>query len=595
MKPARTIRWYLFSLLVATALPLLSMLAYAIYSGADSTVSTAKSSARMLAKITASDTDRVLRTNREALERIARRPLIRTAALGHCDGFLDDFHDVFPMFANATVIDPEGIAICSAVPQPGGKPVFVGKAEWFQRAVTEQRFVVGRPFLGPITGRWVSVLISPVRNEMGDVSGYLGFPMDLAAYRPSVSNAVLPEGSTVGILDNEGTLIWRNIDPENWVGKNVSTNDATRKVASGEREFSGAGIDGIERVYFVERLAEADWNVYVGVPKRALYADAIQSVLRNSTAGVAFLAIVLVFAAGMARRITDPIRDLARTARRIKGGEVNQRVAPAGPRELIDVAMEFNAMVDVREAQNRILIEREESLRQSNIDLERFAYVASHDLQTPLRTISSFTQLLEHRYRGRLDVEADEFITYIVNGSQQMARLITDLLDYARVTSQGQPLTVVSVKGTVDEALASLKTAIAEAGADVSVANLPEALADARQLVRLFHNLIENALKYRDPNRPPKIVITAESHSDTRWRFAVADNGIGIESEYFDKIFEIFQRLKPMGDTEGTGIGLTLCQRIVHRFGGAIWVASTLGQGSTFFFTLPKTIGATAP
>ena len=229
-------------------------------------------------------------------------------------------------------------------------------------------------------------------------------------------------------------------------------------------------------------------------------------------------------------------------------------------------------------------------LARSNADLERFAYVASHDLQTPLRTIASFAQLLDHRYRQQLDADAGDFIGFIVDGAKHMSRLITDLLDYARVTSQGQPMRPIPARRAVDEALASLKAATNETAAMITVGPLPVVMADKSQLVSLFQNLIGNALKYRDPNRTPQVVITAERTAATEWRFAVRDNGIGIDAEYFEKIFEIFQRLRPADDSEGTGIGLAICQRIVHRLGGTIWVESTPGLGSAFLFTIPDTI-----
>ena len=233
-------------------------------------------------------------------------------------------------------------------------------------------------------------------------------------------------------------------------------------------------------------------------------------------------------------------------------------------------------------------------LARSNDDLERFAYVASHDLQTPLRNIASFAQLLDHRYRGRLDADADDFISFIVNGAQHMARLITDLLNFARVTSQGEALVPVRTADLVVEVLANLDTAIGETGAEVSVGPLPEVLADRTQLISLFQNLIGNALKYRHPQRPPRVAVTAQRHSPTHWRIAVADNGIGIEQEYFDKIFEIFQRLTPNDGIGGTGIGLAICQRIVHRLGGDIWLDSVPGQGSIFYFTVRAPAAAAA-
>lgn len=225
-------------------------------------------------------------------------------------------------------------------------------------------------------------------------------------------------------------------------------------------------------------------------------------------------------------------------------------------------------------------------LERSNADLERFAYIASHDLQTPLRNIISYSQLLERRYRGQLDQDANDFIDFIVEGTMRMSSLIRDLLNYARVSNQDQPLVAVDANQSLGEALANLETDLKESGGDVAADALPVVLADPALLVSLFQNLVGNAIHYRAPNRAPRIRVSC-ARTEANWLFKVVDNGIGIEPEYFDQIFVIFQRLHPPGDNSGTGVGLAMCQRIVRRFGGDIWVESVPGEGATFCFTLP--------
>lgn len=225
-------------------------------------------------------------------------------------------------------------------------------------------------------------------------------------------------------------------------------------------------------------------------------------------------------------------------------------------------------------------------LERSNADLEHFAYVTSHDLQTPLRTIAVYAQLLERRYRGRLDAEADDFLGFIVGGAQRMGLLITDLLEYARVGSASQPLRPVAAAAAVRTALDNLGTAVGEARAVIRIGTLPVVMAEPSQLVSLFQNLIGNALKYRHPDRAPQVAITAEPDEAGGWRIAVADNGIGIDPQHFDKIFVIFERLDTAPTTEGTGVGLALCQRIARRFGGDIRVDSAPGAGTTFVVAL---------
>ena len=224
-------------------------------------------------------------------------------------------------------------------------------------------------------------------------------------------------------------------------------------------------------------------------------------------------------------------------------------------------------------------------LAQSNTELEQFAYVASHDLQEPLRVINSYTQLLARRYKGKLDPKADEFIGFIVDGTVRMQRLIQDLLQYARLNAKGKTFSAMDSQTALDQALTSLRSAIVDSQANVTSDPLPTVNGDELQLSQLFQNLIGNAIKYRGLD-PPRVHVSAR-RDGAEWIFTVADNGIGIDPQFNEQIFEIFQRLHGMGEYEGTGIGLALCRKIVERHRGRIWVESEPGKGARFSFTLP--------
>jgi len=250
-----------------------------------------------------------------------------------------------------------------------------------------------------------------------------------------------------------------------------------------------------------------------------------------------------------------------------------------------EIAMRRDGEQKLRDSVEMLAKQRED-LERSNAELEQFAYIASHDLQTPLRNIVSYSQLLERSYKDRLDDDANLFIGFIIDNGKRMTALIKDLLRYSRISNPSEPLAAISAAEAVRQAIKNLDTALEENQAEITLGELPLVIATGPQLVSLFQNLLSNAIRYRAADRAPRISVTAEPDGAGMWRFAVSDNGIGIDPLYHEKIFEIFQRLHPSGEREGTGIGLTMCRRILHRFGGKIWLSSTPGQGSTFFFTL---------
>jgi signal transduction histidine kinase len=263
---------------------------------------------------------------------------------------------------------------------------------------------------------------------------------------------------------------------------------------------------------------------------------------------------------------------------REKNAELEHAVAERTRAE--EALRELNTELEQR------VIDRTRELTLSNDELRQFAYVASHDLQEPLRTVGSYAQLLQKRYAGRLEGDADEFIKYITEGVTRMHGLLNEMLAYSRVTTeqQARPKTHCDTAKAVAAAIANLEAAIAESGAEITYDSLPTILADEAQLSQVFQNLIGNSVKYRG-EAPPRVHISAKNN-DAEWVFAVRDNGIGVDGKYQERIFGIFKRLHGR-DKPGTGMGLAICKKIVERHGGRIWVESARGEGSTFLFTIP--------
>jgi len=341
-------------------------------------------------------------------------------------------------------------------------------------------------------------------------------------------------------------------------------------------------------------------------------------------AGIVLLSLVgslmgaFAISSSLRRSVADPILGLASTARLIaSNGNYSLRVLKQSNDEIGLFTDDFNQMLAAIEERESALhkgtlelkeqigariqaeeklkslneelelrvTERTQELMRSNEELEQFAYVASHDLQEPLRMVGSYMQIIESRYQGKLDADADKFIGFAVDGAKRMQALIRGLLAYSRVGARGKRTEAACCEELIQSAIADLKLAAEECGAIITHDPLPTINADPTQIVQLFQNLLSNALKFHG-KEPPRVHVSA-SRSDRVWTFSIKDNGIGIDPTFFERIFIIFQRLHARKEYPGTGIGLAVCKKIIERHGGKIWVESEPGQGTTFFFTIP--------
>lgn len=332
------------------------------------------------------------------------------------------------------------------------------------------------------------------------------------------------------------------------------------------------------------------WIVVNEIERKEVYLT-----FNNQLLGMtAIICIVLTFSLIMmlriSRHIEQPVQHVLRGVQRLKLGDYNYQIdytsMKFAPVELLQLCEAFNQMsLNIKDNEHELKLQKED-LARSNAELEQFAYVASHDLQEPLRMVASYVQLLAKRYKGKLDQDADDFIHYAVDGSQRMQNLINDLLAFSRVTSKGKELKSVDLEVVLHHVQANLQTAIQESEALVTHDPLPTLQSDPTQMAQLLQNLIGNAIKFCDANRTPIIHIGVKKQ-DEGWLFSVRDNGIGFDPKYRDRIFLIFQRLHNKTKYPGTGIGLSICKKIVEQHGGKIWVESEEGQSTTFHFTLP--------
>jgi PAS domain S-box-containing protein len=336
-------------------------------------------------------------------------------------------------------------------------------------------------------------------------------------------------------------------------------------------------VDAFGRMTFVNRNAEALFGYtrdeLVGQPLEKLVPERVRKAHPHHVRD--FFAAPKARPMGAGRELHGCRKD---------GSEMMIEIG-LNPIETSEGLCTLASIIDVTERRRQ-----QDELKRSNSDLEQFAYIASHDLQEPLRMVASYTELLAQRYEGKLDAKADKYIYYAVDGARRMQRLVADLLQYSRVGSQGKPLVVVKSGDVLRRVLTLLGEVISSAGATIEYDEMPEVMADEAQLNQLFQNLIGNAIKFRS-SEPPRIRIDA-TFEDRMWKFSIRDNGIGIEMRFADRIFQMFQRLHERGKYEGSGIGLAIAKRIVERHGGRISVESESGVGTTVFFTLPAITGA---
>ncbi|MGD0699700.1 MAG: ATP-binding protein [Trebonia sp.] len=444
-------------------------------------------------------------------------------------------------------------------------------------------------------------LYSALLNQETGVRGYAlsGKPDFLAPYTGGVAaeqaavsqlRQLMPRLPAASTTDLEQTLAEANDWRTRYADPTIKQIQATGKPAVSPDILAGKAEFDALRVRF--GTFEADISAARGQALGSLDQASTELHVVLLVIAIGLALVVAGLAVVLRATAIRPVHLLAAEARRVADGDFGHEVAQRGPAEIRGLAADVNTMRErilrelsaVREA-NEALAARAAELQRSNAELEQFAYVASHDLQEPLRKVTSFCQLLQRRYGGQLDERADQYIEFAVDGAKRMQVLINDLLAFSRVGRSAADLGPVACDAALAAATANLSAQIGQAGAMIEAGPLPVVRAQLTLMTVVLQNLLSNALKFRG-ERPPRIVVTAE-RDGAFWSFSVTDNGIGIEPQYADRVFLIFQRLHDRAAYPGTGIGLAMCRKIIEYFGGRIWLDTGVGDGARFCFTVP--------
>ncbi len=610
-------------LIAAVALPLLVLILNTFFEHSRDARQEAGLSVLRLARIVSQQQDQQLETARQLLSTLTQMERWRASTNRPQDSLmLSRLLDLHPGYLLLTVVDGSG-----RVTATGTDPVKEWPAEgrsWFQKARTQQGLVLGEFQIDSATRRPMLHIAHPILDRTnGLFLGAIHAALDLGWISKFVEDAQLPEKSSLVVLDSSSRVLLhypKPSEPGSFLGKDagpVLTGSPWKEQAAGF--FEREGHDGESRFYSLARLVGDEdaplLRVAIGVPTRAAFAASRAILTRNLVVtGAVILLTMLLAWFGTDRFVVRWLKPLLRVAKELhqgnlaartglphRGGELEQlagavdEMAASLERRVSERQQVEARLKSLNEDLEKKIGERTGELQRSNRELGEFAYAASHDLQEPLRMISGHLQLLERRYKGKLGPEADEYIHYAVDGAQRMDQLILDLLAYSRVGTQVQTPVPVDLNAVLTRVQDNLTLRIAEAGAVIRSEPLPFVLGDASQLGLVLQNLIGNAIKFRGA-RVPEVEISctpAIEQPDTFWRFEIHDNGIGIDPEHFERVFQIFQRLHTREEYPGTGIGLAICKRVIERHGGKIWVESKMGEGTSFFFTLRR--GDTKP
>ena len=514
------------------------------------------------------------------------------------DSFLLAAAKDYPALNAFILFGRDGNALAGSDPRI--KSVNISDREYFREAIRTRGWILSDLLEGRADPNPIIIVARPVYRG-DELLGVL-----VGSINPdALGKATIPPDSSttvmVSFFDRKGILVYRSPGrPIPWeVRRKPEGGNLLPAALQGQEALGTIYIAGDDQVRLASRVPVKQLGWVAGVSRRTseVYAPALRSFATAGGITLAVLAVSVLGAALISRRLVRGMNELGAHARAVGHGHWGQQVNVSGIRELSDLASAFNQMTALRRQAEGALRLSEEKLRQaaadlarSNLDLEQFAYIASHDLQEPLRMISGHMDIVRTELAGKLDLRCSQSMDFAIDGATRMQAMIRDLLTYSRTGRAMEGFQDVDMIKVLTVALANLSAVIAETQAVIRQDPLPCVKAEPPQMVQLFQNLLSNALKYRRTDVRPEVHISAR-RDEAAWVFQVQDNGIGIPADQQEAIFGLFHRLHGRDEYPGTGIGLAICKRIIQYHCGRIWAQSTPGEGSSFFFTIPDRVG----
>lgn len=585
-------------------LPLIALFGWSIMQQRRAAVEASQRDALRIANIIAANQAQVIENGRHFLTALSEMPAVQNHVATACNPMFERLLTTYPNYTNIFSVDLDGFTRCSGLTLDG--PVNSSDQVWLQTILASRdQFVVSDYMIGTVSRKPIVVLALPLFNQAGEFTGAIAVGLSLNWLNEFIANSNLPEDTTVLLLDNDNTMLAAYGEETILQAGDRYANQPVLAAMQSRNEGTtrAIGLDDIPRLYAFAALEPTlpRSHILLAISEPVAFANVRRVEITS------LIIMILLIVAGLSsvwfstRLITHPVSELVKVTHNLTHGALSTRVKITSNIEEIDqLASTFNTMAEslerrveertqALEVANQQLQVYTSQLKASNDNLQSFAYVASHDLQEPLRKIQTFGDRLLTKHLSSLAPEAQDYLKRMISASQRMQNLINGLLAFSRVETAKNTFMPVDLNKLINQVLLDLEPQIQQTGATVSCESMPTVpvTADGVQMQQVFQNLIGNALKYRRPDVPPVIRITCDE-SDRFYEIRVIDNGIGFEPEYKERIFALFERLHGRSEYEGTGIGLAIVRRIIERHHGSIVADSIPGNGSTFTIKLPR-------